>query len=230
LKNESTYAKKFKSLFNRLKKKYSAEPHEPFEPVTHLVVSMLQWNSTREAALAAHDRLMQELVDNNDLRVCHPHEIVEMIGRDYPQVEERAARLREILQEIFLREHATSLQSLEDKPKKEVRAYLESLPGMPSCVAAEVTLLCFGGHAFPVEERLLALLREEKVVDPEATLSVVQSFLERQIKAGTAVHAHAVLCRWVEASFALRRSRKKRSKTSGSGGRAAKKAVAGKKA
>jgi len=199
LKNEAAHARKFKTLFNRLRRRYPVDLPDPLEPVTQLVVAMLQWNSTRRLALAAHDRLMERLVDNNDLRVCHPHEVVEMIGQEYPQAEERSARLREVLQEVYLREHATSLDSLQDKPKKEIKAYLDSLPGMPPYVAAEVTLLCFGGHAFPVDEQLVDKLREEEVIDPEATLAEVQSFLERQFKAGTAADGHAVLRAWVDA-------------------------------
>ncbi len=207
MKNEATYAKKFKTLFNRLRRKHPVDPLEPLEPVTQLVVAILQWNSTRKLALAAHDRLMERLVDNNDLRVCHPHEVVELIGQDYAQAEERAERLREVLQAIYVREHATSLDSLQDKPKKEVKTYLDSLPGMLPYVAAEVTLLCFGGHAFPVDEQLVEKLRDEEAIDPEASLPEVQSFLERQFKAGTAAEGHTVLRAWVDAGARRTRPR-----------------------
>ena len=50
---------------------------------------------------------------NNDLRVSHPQEVVGLLGPRYPRVEERAARLHEALQEIFIREHAVSWIGLE---------------------------------------------------------------------------------------------------------------------
>ena len=201
MKTDPIHAKNLAALMRRIRQRSRFEPPEPLEPVTQMVLGFLQWNSTRRAAETAHRRIMDVMVDNNDLRVSYDREIVSLIGEDYPWAEERVARMREALNDIFRREHAVTLDPLAGKPKKEARAYLESLSGMTPYVAAQVTLLCFGGHAIPVDDKLAALLIDEQVVPAQdATPQHVSSFLERHIKASDAVKAHFALQAWVDST------------------------------
>jgi endonuclease III len=229
VKNEATFAKKFGALLKKIKSQHGGaakagapsggggeaegSPAAPREAVTQLVVAFLEWNASRKQAADAHKRLMAVMVDNNDLRVSHPHEIVAVIGERYPRAEERAARLHESLQEIYIREHAVSLDDLAEKPKKAVRQYLETLPGITPYVAAQVALASFQAHAVPVDDHLAELLREEEVVDPEASVEDVAAFLERQIDAGEALEAHHALYAWVDSG-----SGRSRGASGGSGG------------
>ncbi len=199
MKNESAYANKLTAALKKVLKAHPAEPVEPAEPVTQLVISFLQWNATERQAELAYQRLMQELVDANDLRVSHGNEVIDLLGPRYPLVEERSARLRDALQEVYQREHEMSFKSLADKTKKDVRAYLDSLPGMTQYVAAQVMLLCYSAHAVPVDEKLAELLIEAGAVDPEATPDEIGPFIERRIKAGEAPDAHASLQAWADA-------------------------------
>lgn len=198
MKNETTYVKKLAALLKKIKAFSPAEPPPQSDPVTQMVVGFLEWNSTRKAAREAHQRLMAVMVDSNDLRVSHPHEIVALIGERYPQAEERAARMHEALQEIFIREHAVALQELANKPKKQARTYLDTLPGMTTYVAAQVTLLCIGGHAMPVDEPMAQLLKEEGAAPPAASVEEVASFLERHVKAEDAIAVHHMLRAWTD--------------------------------
>ncbi len=204
--NEARFAKKLTTLLNRLKKSVGAEQPEPLDPINQIVLGFLQWESTTKAAKAAYDRLVSAMVDHNDLRVSHPQEIMTAIGVKYPLAKERAGHLLAALQGVYLREHAVTLERLARRPKKEVRAYLDSLPGMKPYVAAQVTLLCFDGHAVPADEALAELLRKEGVVDPEASVEQIGSFLERRIRASDAVKAHAALRVWVDARGGRRSS------------------------
>ena len=203
MKNESTFSKKFATFLKRAAKAGSVDmDHSDLDAVGHLVTAFLQWESTTTAAATAYKRLMARVVDYNDLRVSHPQEVKAMVGPRYPKADERVCGLLAALQEIYVREHAVTLDGLAGKAKKEVRAYLVGLPGTPSYVAAQVTLLCFGGHAVPVDDVLVQLLKREKVVDDEATCQQVESFLERQIRASDAVESHAVLRAWADAGYA----------------------------
>ncbi|MBI1336930.1 MAG: hypothetical protein GC164_08210 [Phycisphaera sp.] len=208
MKNSAEYTKKLNSLLRTLSKsqKPAPLPDEDVDPVTRLVISFLQWNARRPDAMAAHKRIMSVMVDNNDLRVSHVNEVVSFLGDNYPRAEERVARMLEALQEIFVREHAVTLDHLSDKPKKDVRAYLESLPGMPSYVAARVTLLGFGGHAIPVDDRLSEALKGAGAVDPEASIEEVQGFLERHIKATDGLDMYLLLDAWSDTRAGSRRS------------------------
>ena len=199
MKNASFYAARFATLLKRIKAKYPGESPDPADPISQVIIAFLEWNTTRSNADKAFRRLMSQCVDINELRVCHPHEIVRMIGSRYPRAEERSIRLLETLNAVFQREQAVALRSLEKKGKKEVRAYLDSLPGIPPFVVAQVTLFCYEGHAIPVDDQLAALLRSEQVVNEEATIEEIGSFLEHQIRAGTGLDAYTALMAWIDA-------------------------------
>lgn len=168
-------------------------------PVAQLIFASLEWEATRAQAEAAYTRLMAEMVDYNDVRVTHAHDLVRILGPDYPLVHERIERLNDVLQEIFRREHATSLDNLENLNKKQARTYLDTLPGMTPYVAAQVMLVCLGAHAVPVDQTLTDLLKAEDAVDEDASLPDAVSFVERQFKAGQGLEAHLLLRAWVDA-------------------------------
>jgi hypothetical protein len=198
VKNAANYARKLHTLLKKIAPSGGFEPLASVDPTTRLVVGFLQWNATTRQAENALQRLMGEVVDNNDLRVTHPAEVAGILGPRYPRAEERAARLRDALQAVYQREHATSLDALAGKAKKDVRAYLDSLPGIVPYVSAYVMLVGYGGHAAPLDEKLLELLRQQEVVDPSAELEEVAGFLERHIRAEDALEAHLALQAWAD--------------------------------
>lgn len=200
MKNESTYAKKFTTAWKKIKAAGTPDPLPPLDPTMLILVSFLEWNSTRAKALKAQGRLMAELIDLNDLRVSHQEELLELLGDSYPDASERIARLLEVLHEVYLREHGMSLESLAGKSKKIVKNYFDTLPGIVPYVANQLMLLSYGGHAVPVDDHMVALLLAEKCIDEEATLDEVTAFLERQIKAADAVESHHILRAWADAS------------------------------
>jgi endonuclease III len=202
VKNSSTYARKLTTLLRKLKAQHPTLPPPEPEPVTQLVLAFLQWDATRKMAQAAYQRLSAALVDNNDLRVSHPNEVVKILGERYPKAAERAGRLLDALQEIFVRERSMTLAALTPMGKKEARAYLDSLPGMTPYVSALLMVACFDGHAVPVDDTLARLLLEAGLVHPEATHEQIVSFLEHHVKAGEALETHHLLQAWADAGGA----------------------------
>lgn len=198
MKNETNYVKKLVALLKKVVPSGKFEPEPTPDPVTQLVIGFLEWNATAKEAVAAHAKLVAVMVDNNDLRVSLPHEVVTIIGTDYPHADERATRMHEAMNEIYLREHAVTMDHLAGKPKKHVRTYLDTLPGMTPYVAAQVTLLNFGGHAIPIDDHMLILLKEQDAVDPEATMEEASAFIERQVKAGDGHQVHVALKAWAD--------------------------------
>ncbi len=187
------------TLLRVTKSKHRTDVPEPAEPVAQLIRAFLEWNASRPKARGALKRLTEHFVDFNELRVSFPYEVEALLGPNYPTAGERAERLHEALNMLFQREQAVSLESLEPRSKKDVRTYLDTLAGVPPYVAAQVTLLCFHGHAVPVDEQLADLLREHEIVAEDATLEAIESFLQRHIKADQAVETHARLMAWVDA-------------------------------
>ncbi len=198
MKDESQYTQQFTALIKKITKKHKAHELDAMEPTTQIISAFLQWNATAEQGHTAYNQLMEGLVDNNDLRVCLPFELIEKIGKTYPLADERICRLHETLHEIFRREHGIVIQSLKGKTKKMIKQYLMTLPGITPYVAAQTLLLSFGGHAFVMDDHTLTLFKEEKAVHPQATVVQAEAFAERHVKASDAVAVHVSVKAWAD--------------------------------
>jgi len=199
-----------KSLTKLLKSLPTPEPdpqREDMSAMDVLVQSYLMWEANSDKARTGYDKLMAGLVDYNDLRVTLPHEIVEALGVRYPNVEERAQRLRATLRDIFMREHEVSLESLHSQGKREVKKYLETLDGIPVYVASRTLLLGFDGHAIPVDEQLREALIDEEAADESADVVELSNWLCRQIKASDALEAHLKFQQWIDSGRKPKRKR-----------------------
>ncbi len=197
MKQEPAQIKKLNSLMKKLKSRHKDPEVTEYAPTTQLIMAFLQADASRRKAEQAYDALMEEMVDNNELRVSHTDEIVEVIGEDYPRVYWRVERLRESLNEVYRREHDIKMTKAAAMNKKEQRQFLDTLPGITPYAAASVMLLCFGGHAIPVDDKLVALLVREGVVDEGLDPAEVETLLLRQFKAGDpSVEAHVLLQTW----------------------------------
>lgn len=194
-------SKKFASLLKRLRRADAAPQEIPAadgeDPiVSQLVYSLLLWEASSGQARAAFRRVRESLVDFNELRVCVPEEIAGIIGDRYPLSAERSLRIRSVLHAVFVARHQLSLSHLAAAPKRDARAALEALEGIPQFVAARVVLVSLGGHAIPVDERLRDLLAREKVIPPDLTPAATGHALERLVRAEESLAAHAALSVW----------------------------------
>jgi len=204
-----------KGLTALLKKLPPAEPPdlpETSDPVAVLILSFLLVESTTEKAVVAYNRLLENIVDFNDLRVSMPHEVMGYIGSRYPKALERCQRLRATLRNVYMREHDVTMAPLETAGKRDVRKYIESLEGIVPYVSSRVMLLCFDTHAIPVDEQLLEALVAAKAADPGATTAEVSAFLARQVKATEGRELHWRLQAWSDAGPVKSRSTTKTAK------------------
>jgi len=184
-----------------LKKPVRALPAEfvqSSDPVTTLVQSFLLWECPADKALLAYQRIQSSVVDFNELRVCLPHETLEILGPRFPRAEERAQRLRASLNDLYRREHAVNLDRVAALGKREAKQYVDSLEGIVSYVANRLSLLSFGVHGVPADERLRDALASAGIVEPTAHPDEVSNWLGRTIKAEKGVDAHHRLQAWVE--------------------------------
>lgn len=201
-------AKRFTSLLKRLRAEFGEHvapapgsaggpvPPNADAAVEELVFSFLLWESTTTLARSARLRLQTELVDYNELRVCLPNELAELVGPRDPRGEERAQRLRATLSEIYRREHAITLVPLVSAGKREAKLYLESLEGITPFVVARTLVVALGGHAVPVDDRLRDLLAGEGIVEPGTPVDVVTGWLERQVRSADAAQTAMMLQAW----------------------------------
>ncbi len=193
------HARALNALLRSLKSKYAPEGELPQRtPLEELIYSFLLWEAPIAKADAAFRRLMNHVVDVNELRVCRPPEIISIIGKTYPLAEERAMRLKASLHEVYLREFAVTLDKCAALSKRDARKYLDTLEGMPPFVSARVILLRLGGHAIPVDNNLLDRLVARGVVEPDYDCARAEGVLERHVKADDGIQVHLTLLNWAD--------------------------------
>lgn len=169
------------------------------EAGTHLLLySFLLWESEPACAAGALSRLYAEIIDPNELRVALPEEICAWCGSTDGRARERAARMRACLNDIYRREHGVTLARLGALSKREAREYLDSLEGIPSFVAARVSLLGFGSHAAPLDDRLWRMLESQGAIDGAADLLEAERWLERHVRASESERVALLLEGWRE--------------------------------
>lgn len=230
------HAAKLQTLVKRLAKKVPQTEDQPScrfccgpeeamtDPICdELIWSFLVWEAGEKRAAAIAAKLCESFVDLNEFRICLTSELVSFFGQTYPKAAERADRMRTALNDIFKREHEVSLKSLASLNKRDAKAYLDSIEGIPPYVASRTFLIGLGGHAFPLDNRLLMLMTAEQAIGEDETVASGAAWLERQFRSGEAAPALAALEIWAaeqqpSRSKTTKKTSKKVTKKSGSAG------------
>ncbi|MGA2441957.1 MAG: hypothetical protein ABSH08_13445 [Tepidisphaeraceae bacterium] len=194
MKNSARHAEGLKQLHKRLLRDGKPEPRQTIEPLDALVRAAMTYDVSDNRAEDAARAIGREFVDLNELRVATDLEIQEMLGVRYPAIEERVAMITQSLNTIFEREHTMSLDRLKTVSKRDARQFLRELPGMQPFVEAFIMLMAFEGNAFPLDQEMLAYLREEEVFDEETSIQDAQKFVENHVK-GEEIYDFYVLLR-----------------------------------
>jgi len=198
MKRGSGYAKRVRRLHNQLLRQFGKPaPSAPVEPIDQLIIGILSICTSTGKAQAAYRKLRQQMVDLNELRVTPPVELAALIGGAVPLALDKAQWIVNALNEIRRRQDTLDLSFLKQRGRREAREYLESLDGVNRSAAAAVVLYSLGGHAIPVDDLTLYVLRKEGIVPPRAEAPQVQGFLERHISAAEAPTFAALLGRYV---------------------------------
>jgi endonuclease III len=195
-------SRKWKSLLKKLRATHAApeqaaaHPPAPLTVVSTAVHATLLWEASSAQARLASQHLGQHFADYNDMRVAIPDQIIHALGERYPLAVERTLRLKSWLADLYRRTNGLDLEPLRDLSKAEARRQLLSLHGMPEFVAACTVMSSLGGHAVPVDARLLALLRNEKIVDADATVADAMTRLEELVEPDELAEVCGVLRTW----------------------------------
>lgn len=207
MKNASKHSDSLKHWFKRQAREAEVPPLQPLEALEALVRGAMSYDVTDNRAEDAMKAISKEFVDLNELRVATDLEIQELLGVKYPAIEQRVAMITQSLNNIFEREHTMSLDRLKSVSKRDARQFLRELPDIHPFVEAYVMMFAFEGNAFPLDQEMLDYLRDQEMVDPEATLEEAQKFLENYIK-GEEIHQGYVLLRKAAYSDGARRKAK----------------------
>jgi len=199
MKNASTYEKKVKKLLGKLKAPHAAEAPTGDAAIAELITAIFEADASRKAGKDALEMVAREFVDFNELRVAPPKDISDRISKDDPNRRGKAVMVTSVLNSIFSRTYDVKLEYMAEMPKRELRRHLLEL-GLNPYAAACIVLKVFGGHAVPVDETLVEVLKMDGDVHPDSDLADVQGFLERIIAQKDALAAHAFFRTHVEKS------------------------------
>jgi endonuclease III len=203
MKDGAEFAKRFRAFYSKLKRGAgTGERREPLPIIEELIVAILARETTEPQAVAAYRRLIENVVDLNELRVTTPREMADFVGAGFPECAEKAEEITSVLSDIVVREGRLDLAALKQKKVREAREYLETLGGASPFAAAWVLSRCLGGHAVPVDQALIRALKADELVSADAELPEIQAFLERVVSSADARRYPSLL-----REYALRRTK-----------------------
>jgi hypothetical protein len=217
------------ALLRKLKRNYGTPEYAKRSPMEEFIVSFLTWEGPVQRADPALKRLIDGSIDLNELRVTRPEDLVSIIGKTYPNAEERAERLHLALNDLYVREHAVTLDRVIAMSKRDGRKYVEELEGMLPYISARIALVALDTHAIPIDDRTLDLLIAEGVVEEGSTIEKAVGKLERHIKSTDAMEAHLLFQQWAETEAGATPSRQKKGASRSAGGRTPKKSTSRRK-
>jgi len=213
MKNASQYARRIKTLFATVQREGSKPTTTATDdPLEQLMRGILSRTASEARAAAAWSRLRGATVDLNELRVTPVSELVEIIGRDYPQARSVAEQISRTLHAIFNRQHALNLDFMRSSTRTDAESFLNGLDGVDAHARATVIMGTLGAHAIPIDDHMLSYLRRGRYVDEEAKNNEVQTFLERHIKARDGVTFYALFKRYAATHSPRPPATKRRSK------------------
>ena len=183
MKNATKHAESLRSLCKKLTREHKPEPRQPQEPLKSLVRGAMSYDVPDAKADEAMRVIEREFVDLNELRVATELEVQDLLGMRYPAIERRVSIITTALNHIFEREHTLSLDRLKTLSKRDARQFIRELPEIHPFVEAYVVVHAFDGNAFPVDESILALLKDHGAVEEDSSLADAQKFVEHQLKA-----------------------------------------------
>lgn len=211
MKNSKKYAQSLQKLYRSLKHKSSKVKAVVYDDMTEVLVRGLALEyMTESATRSAFRRFNGCFVDFNDMRVSRSDEIIEMLGEDNEQGRTVSANIIKVLDSMYHKYNTMSLESLKKAGKRPARAILEKFDGITLFCVDYVMLTALGGHAIPLTERMVALLREQELVHPGADVQEIEGFLTRQISASNAYEFYSLLRREAESK---RRAKAKKKTT-----------------
>lgn len=231
MKNSKKYSPKVTKLFNSLKRKSTKQPIPQYgDPVEAVVYALVTESIPEAMGGRLYRRMMKHFVDFNDLRVSRREEILDVFADSSEEFEKSAASITRTLNAIFEKTNQMSLEGLTQDGKRQAHKELSELEGITPFAVSYCFLTAMGGHAIPLNAKMLDYLRAGELVHPNATDAEIAGFLERQIAAADAYDFYLFLRNEADQSHSAPKIKKTKKKTVPKKKAEAKKTFAKKKA
>lgn len=230
MKDSKEYSPKVTKMFCSLKRKHGkAEMPDYDDPVQALVDGLVIEVMGQDQASKALKRMKSHFVDLNDVRVCRNEEILEVFRDDSAEAEKSASAITATLNAIFDKYDKVTLDTLAHEGKRQAKKELEELAGITPFAISYCFVTAMGGHAIPLNDKMLAYLRDNELVHPDADEHEIAGFLERQIAAADGFTFYTILKNEAEAAFQTAPTKKSAKKKTATKKKTVKKKTATKK-
>jgi endonuclease-3 len=153
-------------IFTTFKKRYDPALPEGRPVLEQFLYAICREGASREDADRAYRNLRERFFDWNEVRVSSIREVEEALA-DLPHAENRAQRLISFLQEVFETTFSFDLEPLQKKGLKQAAKQLSRYQAASDYVVAWVTQQSLGGHAIPLDQTTIRLLRRIGLLDVE---------------------------------------------------------------
>jgi endonuclease-3 len=158
----------------------SAEP-EPRPVLEQFIYAICREGVTRELADLAFRNLREHYFDWNEVRVSSSRELAESMDC-LPDAENRGQRVIDFLQEVFETTFSFDLEGLQKKGVKQAAKQLGRYQAASDYIVASVIQHSLGGHAIPLDNSTLRLLRRAGLIENDIDdLEAQRASLEHQI-------------------------------------------------
>jgi endonuclease-3 len=142
-----------------------------------LLHSVLAGNGNDLLAARILEKLHQELVDWNELRVTTPKEIEELVS-PLPDAAEKALILRRILHRLFRERHSLSLGHFKRFGQERLAQDLDELGGLTPQMRDRILLKAFDVNVLPLTEDIERIAKRLGLIENYLTSDKVKEAIE----------------------------------------------------
>jgi endonuclease-3 len=168
-------------LLTILSRNYSVASTKDITVLEHLILGVVQEGMGFSKAIEAFETLMANFHDHNEMRVSHADEIAEAIPDTVPDRSAKAKRIQQILQFVFETTYSYDLEQMKKKPLRQAQKQLSKIQGTTPFIVNAVVQRSLGGHALPVDDGMIALLKQLHIAEEDDTGERIQADLEHLI-------------------------------------------------
>lgn len=167
-------------ILSHLGKVYNDSCPEDLTVLDHLLLGVLQEETTFPNAFEAYQRLRGGFFDFNEMRVSHPDELEDCL-EGIPEKKGKAKRLLDILQFVFETTYSFDLETMRRKPLKQAQKQLSKIAGTSEFTVAATVQRALGGHALPVDNAVCSILAKLDIVEEGAAPQEIRGALEHLV-------------------------------------------------